>query len=495
MSIAAPIVPSGSDLRVRPVDASEIGSPANPATSDAIARAQEMRGSDTRGELVIARGGSVDSGRVAALRTEIENAYNMNGNDLAAKVGALNIAERNELLRTLSTSGIEQLTFEVAQARTGNPKAYAQLQHDLLWGQPPAQIQRLLNAALAWDTRGNPVGQNMAQGLVHDFAAHIAANGTKGQKLGLIDNLTDARNGGRATTSATAAEAVGELFRGLRFDPGAIDQALSMMSQSDKAGVARATLATDTPAQIDRFLLFNSMSSNAGQRAQMLEQVMLSLGGAQGAKRQAALEGITATLLKSPDATFSALRREDQEGANALSTYLGYLAQSPNAGDIKGLLTALKYGQDLGGNRSPGQLEALDRQRFNAADKENATNRGYLVGGLQQALDRFSADEGERNKLSRNIVTGGIFTGGAIGAKLLGPWGVAASLAATGLSFINSQFNNPAQLGTAAAFNREILGLARPVVANTNGRPQEVRDPGNVSAFIEGVNQARLTRN
>jgi hypothetical protein len=444
------------------------------------------------GTLLASRGQS----RVAALRTEIENAYDMNGNDLAAKVHALSVTERNELLRTLSPSGVEQLTLELAQARTGNPRAYAQLRADLLNGQPPAEIARLINAALRWDQPNNPSGQMLGQPLVADLASYIAENGTKGQKLGLIDLLTDARQGGWATRNNAAAGAVGELFRGLNYDPKAINQALAMMSQSDKAAVARSALRADSPAEIDQLLKFNALATSAPQRAQMLEQFMLALDGSgiSGERRQAALEGITATLLRSPDSTFSALRREDQQGADALATYLGYLAQSRNAGDIKGLFAALKYGADLGGQRSAAELEAIDRARFNAPDMENATNRGYLVGALQQALDRFGADEAGRNKLSRNIVTGGIFTAGAIGAKLLGPWGVLASLGATGLSFINSQFNNPATLQTANEFNREILSLARPVVAGTNGRPQEVRDPGNVRAFLDGVDQARLTQ-
>ncbi len=489
---------------IHPAVAPDVASRAYPLAFDSdaastdnvstVAAAQADRGTGTRTGL-LASGQAVDSQKVAALRNEIQNAYDMNSNDLAAKVDALNVAERNLLLRTLTTDGVSQLAFEFSQARVSSPQAYASLQNDLLRGQPPQQIHRLVNAASAWDTQGNPSGQAAAQPFVHDIASYIADNGSKGQKLGLIDLMTDPSSGGGAARSATQAEAVGELFSGLRGDVNAVNSALAMMSQSDKAAVARQTLRTDSPEDINRFLRYNASATDPTQRAQMLEQFMLSVGSAPNeASKQAALQGITATLLKSPDSTFSALRLEDQQGADALSNYLGELAQSPNAGDIRTLFASLKYGADLGGSRSSAQLEALDRQRFNAPDQQNATNRGYLVGSLQQALDRFASSEGDRNKLSRNIATGAIFTAGAIGAKLLGPWGALASLGATGLSFVNSQFNNPASLQTSTDFNTTLLGLAKPVVEGTNGRPQEVRDPGNVGAFIEGVNQARLTR-
>jgi hypothetical protein len=247
------------------------------------------------GQDLLARGGSPRD-RVAALRTEIENAYDMNGNDLAAKVRALSVTERNELLRTLSASGIEQLTLELAQARTGNPVAYAQLRADLLDGQPPAEIARLIDAALRWDRPDNPSGQMLGQPLVADLASYIAEYGTKGQKLGLIDHLSDARGGGPAAHSESAARAVSELIQGLKHDPDAVTRALAMLGRDDRTAVALQTVRGEDAAGISSFLRMIALGRNAEQRIAMAEAFVPVAHEASGDKRKALVDGVTYNL-------------------------------------------------------------------------------------------------------------------------------------------------------------------------------------------------------
>ncbi len=248
------------------------------------------------GNDLLARGGGPRD-RVAALRTEIENAYDMNGDDLAAKVRALSVAERNELLRTLSTSGIEQLTFELAQARTGNPAAYAQLRADLLNGQPPAEIARLVDVALRWDRPDNPSGQMLGRPLVEDLARYLAEHGTKGQKLGLIDHLSDPRGGGPAARSESAARAVSELIQGLKHDPDAVTRALAMLGRDDRAAVALQTVRGEDAAGISNFLRMVSLGRNAEQRIAMVEAfVPIAHEAGGGDKRKALVDGVTYNL-------------------------------------------------------------------------------------------------------------------------------------------------------------------------------------------------------
>jgi len=462
--------------------------------------AQATRGSDARlaSASVAAKPPSIDNQKVDSLAKEIKTTPEFKSRDLAQKIHTLSVPERNSLLSKLGNQGRGVLATEMYKASTRNPMAYQSMVKDLTNGIPPQQIKSLIDAGTAFNTANNPVGQYMATTLTHDIAVEVASNGTKGQKLGLIDTMTDPRTGGLAASQKFGGEAVGELFKGLKGDVGAIDAALKMMSQSDKMNVAKQTLATDDANGIKQVLRYVSASTDAPQKAQMLEQFMTSLDSVQGDKKKAALDGITASILKSPNSVLTALRPEDQpfkgNGGYALSTYIANVLESSSPQVLQDMMAALKYGDNRGGKSSPSQLERTDFDRFNAPDKQNASTRGYFVGSFDKAISKLEKEGKDANSLSRNAWGSSIDVVKTIlsNTPAVKEFKVAIDLGATGLKAVNSQFNNASQLDAASTY-KTLIDIGRPTIPGTNGAPQ-LAEQGNSPAYAQNVDRSDRTR-
>lgn len=462
--------------------------------------AQATRGSEVRiaSAAIAPKAPTIDDKKVDTLATEIKTAPEFKSRDFAQKIHNLNVPERNSLLSKLGNDGRGALVTEMYKASTRNPTAYQSMVKDLTNGIPPKQIKSLIDAGVSFNTAGNPVGQNLAKTLTHDIAVEVASNGTKGQKLGLIDTMTDPKAGGLATSQKFGGEAVGELFKGLKGDVGAIDSALKMMSQSDKMNVAKQTLATDNADGITQVFRYVSASTDAPQKAQMLEQFMTSLDSVHGDKKKAALDGITATILKSPNSVLTALRPEDQpfkgNGGDALSTYISNVLESSSPQVLQDMMAALKYGDNRGGKSSPSQLERTDFGRFNASDKQNASTRGYFVGSFDKAISKLEKEGKDANSLSRNAWGSGIDVVKTIlsNTPAVKEFKVVIDLGATGLKAVNSQFNNASQLDAASTY-KTLIDIGRPTIPGTNGAPQ-LAEQGNSPAYAQNVDRSDRTR-